>query len=100
MLVFSVQSCLTGPVHNLSLSDKLKLTSSVNMNVVNISPNESIKYAKETQTAEVPAKSSPPLNDDDDDSLEHAERKEKNYQEDLRKSERLVNCCALRGIRG
>ena len=70
-------------------SDKFKLTSSVNMNVVNISPNESIKYAKETQTAEAPSKSSQP---DDPDELEHAER---SFQEDLKKSEPLSNASSL-----
>ena len=72
-------------------SDKFKLTSSVNMNVVNISPNESIKYAKETQTTEVPSKHSHHLNDDDD-SDQHAERNENSFQEDLKKSELPARC--------
>ena len=51
------------------------------MNVLNILPNESIKYAKETQTAEVQDKSSHPLNEDED-----PDKHEKSFQEESKKS--------------
>ena len=54
------------------------------MNVVNILPNESIKYAKETQTTESSNKSSHPLNEDDD--LEHGDKHDNIFQDDLKKS--------------
>lgn len=53
-------------VFDFLFSDKPKLTSTINKDVINILPNESIKYAKETQTA---AFKSPGHHlDDDDDS--------------------------------